>query len=82
MTEQTLRSKVPIIQGEWGVMCENCKYVRKFGKAQFAAKRAARQHAHRYADHIVCVTQTVIVERWGGYTPQLQDDSVADPPPF
>lgn len=82
MDNRPLKDKLPVIQGEWGIMCENCKYVRKFGKAQFLANAKAREHAHRYADHVVCVTQTIIVERWTGYTPKLTEQDLLDEPPF
>jgi hypothetical protein len=63
-----------IPDGEYGVACQDCRYTRKFGKAVWDARRAARKHAHQYADHVVCLTKTEIVQRYKGYTPKLVPD--------
>lgn len=80
MTPPQIKKPKPLFipNGEFGITCENCRYTRKTGKAIWEARRLARQHAHKYADHVVCVTETKIIQRWEGYTPKL----LPDEPPF
>jgi hypothetical protein len=76
--------KVILLQSEYRARCRECRYSRTFGRASFAADKAARAHGDR-TGHAVDRFDGSTLEwtyRKGAGTVELTLDTVGDEPPY